>query len=204
MKEKAGLTGFPNNPDNNDFPVMLDKAFQRNTILILVSQVVILALIIPIFTVLLILGSDPLNILGLLMAIAVLAPFMYWISSAAATYIVLFSDITLEEQGIRLRLLGAWSLLIPWESLHDMTISEIRAPDPNGRGRAFWKPRRYKNLHVVNVPGLTLLHRLAGAYYRLGYSIFIITPYHHKYELLLQRLRQAAIEQGCDPEWLTL
>jgi hypothetical protein len=202
MNEKADSTGFPSSLDNNDFPVMLDKAFQHNAILISVSQIVVLALVILSFTVLLILGSNPLNTLGMLMAIAILAPFMYLASSNAAACIVLFSDITLEERGIRLHLLGPRSLLIPWEALRDATMSKIRAPDPDGRGRAFWQPRSYIELYVVNVPGLTFLHRLAGRHYRIGYPVFIVTPYHHRYETLLQRLRQAAIEQGCNPEWL--
>lgn len=200
MNERADPTGFPSPLDDNDFPVTLDKVFQGNAVLILISQVVVLALVILSFTVLLILGMDGLNIPGMLMAIAILAILTYRVSVGAAANIVLFSDITLEEQGIRLHLLGPRSQLIPWESLRDATISKIRAPDPDGRGRAFWQPRRYIELYVVNVPGLTFLHRLAGTYYRVGYPVFIVTPYHHRYELLIQRLRQAAIEQGCDPE----
>ena len=117
--------------------------------------------------------------------------------------IVTASDITLEDEGIRLRLFGLWHWLVPWHALREMTI---RAVDEFPMYGSRWELRKRKIARVffaIHVPGLTFLHLLTGLFYGLGvYPVFLITPDHRRHEALLERLREAAIQQGCDPERL--
>lgn len=115
--------------------------------------------------------------------------------------IVTFSDIVLENEGIRLKLPGSWSRLVPWQALREMTIKPVGAFLPYKPAVAilFWG-RKASTIYAVHVPGLTVLHLFTGLYYGMGFRpVFVITQDHERYDVLLERLKQAAIQQGCDP-----
>jgi len=119
--------------------------------------------------------------------------------------LITLSDIMLEDTGIRLRIVGPWSVLVPWQALGEMTIKEVRCIPPyEPRRRGLLRRSEKRTLYAVHVPGLTIWHTLTGLCYGLGFCpVFIITPAHERYEALLERLKQAAIEQGADPERLS-
>jgi hypothetical protein len=137
---------------------------------------------------------------GALMAVFLILPLtLGWLIGISA-YIVMLSDIIIEDDGIRLHYLGSWSVKVPWESLGEAEIFRIKLHDPFARPTIAFT---YMSLFAVHVPELPLLHKLVGLRCRLGlFPIFFVTPYHDRHELLIARLRQAAIEQGCDPSWL--
>jgi hypothetical protein len=126
---------------------------------------------------------------------------LYYYTIRGAAYIVLSSDIALEEGGFRLFILGAWSVFIPLDALRDMSMYKTMYFDlHNLEELPRLGPPPQDDLFAFHVPGLTLLHKLAGFSFGLGFlPVFAVTPYHYEYERLLEKLRQAAIEQGCDP-----
>jgi hypothetical protein len=136
-------------------------------------------------------------------ALALTAMFFTWVFLLyLSESIVTLSDIALEDEGIRLQLLGSRSLLVPWQALREMTIKEVGAFPIYDRRRLLQR-QQARVFIAIHVPGLTFLHLFTGLYYGLGfYPVFVVTPDHERYEILIERLKQAAIEQGCDPERL--
>lgn len=187
------------------FPFRPDKPFQNQILRIGLALSFILGT--PIFGTILIilpiLGQD--NTISLETRIGVTLSFLVFTYSAffaANAGIVTLADIVLESKGIRLCLLGPWSTLIPWESLQEMSIVKVNVfPLYEGGGLL----RKRKTFFAIHIPGLTLSYMFVSFYYRLGpRPVFLITPEHERYRLLVEQLRQAALEQGCDPERLAL
>ena len=85
-----------------------------------------------------------------------------------------------------------------------MFTTKIIYPYPFDKDLRLDSFREHQDLYGIHVPGLTFLHALAGfiGYSTRRYPVFFVTIYHDRYELLLEKLRQAAIEQGCNLERL--
>jgi hypothetical protein len=155
---------------------------------LLISTILILSIIVP---------SSGASKIGVLLA----AIFTICMTSVAFSQgVTTLSDVGLEEGGVRLQLFGPWSTLVPWQALREMTIEEVGdflIYEP------VWLRRKAGVIFAVHVPGLTVLHLITGLYYGMGFCpIFLITPAHERYELLIERLKQAAIREGCESQRL--
>lgn len=99
--------------------------------------------------------------------------------------VLVYSDIAVGKEGVWCHLLASWYLLIPQQSFGAMKIYEVqytgmkRHLKPGGQSFAIY------------VPGLTVFHRLVGLTSGLWLTpVFLVTPDHSRYEVLLQRLKE--------------
>ena len=105
-------------------------------------------------------------------------------------------DIVLSPAGIRLQKIGRWGVLIPWEALRGMTITEFTDVPLYDQPWGLMPVWRMRTHYVVYIPGLKR-SPLFDFLFRRPWArpAFVVTSDHEGYKLLLKQLTQAAIWQ---------
>ncbi len=111
---------------------------------------------------------------------------IYGIPLTCSAGIVTTSDITVEEEGIRLYLFDSKIFFISWEQLRQAEFKKTRIS-------LLYKPwpKHQTTVFPIYMPDLPIIYKITGLYYKLGYTpVFVITTDHDGHELLLDRIRQ--------------
>lgn len=121
--------------------------------------------------------SDPLTVPSILLGAFIAG----WVLMSASATFVTASRYDLTDSGLRVRLFGWLALTIPWDNVRQGHVTAYRAPLP------YRRLEDHERLVVLQVAGLTPLHRLASLYYGFGSQpALLITPDHAHYRDLIR------------------
>ena len=111
-------------------------------------------------------------------------------------FLLRHADIALSPTGVRLQAIRSLEVVIPWEALRGMTITEFTDVSTYEYLWGLMWVRRTRTDYIVHVHGADLPRLLSSPFRkRRGRASFVVTSDHEEYKLLLKQLTQAAIWQ---------